>query len=65
MNNNPRPHLPRQQRLAFTKNKIGPRLPPEVDREVCVLLARMLVEVVRLESHNEKEGVSCERQDPR
>lgn len=64
MNENQLPHPPRQHRLEFTRNKIGPCFPRAVDREVRALLAPLLVEVVRLESDNDAQGNEDERQDP-
>ncbi len=57
-------HPPRQSRLEFTRNTIGPRFSRAVDREVQALLAQLLVEVIRLESDNDPQGGEHERQDP-
>ena len=54
---------PRQKRLEFASNQVGPQFPPAIQREVQALLAQLLVQVVRLESDT-TQGEEDERQDP-
>ncbi len=63
MNRNPLFHLPGQQALEFTRNKMGPRLSRAVFREVEALLAQLLVEVVRNEAANDTQRGEHERED--
>lgn len=62
MSKNHRLH-PRQRRIEFTRNTMGPRFSRAIDREVQALLAQLLVEVVRLESNNGLQRGEHERQD--
>ena len=43
-------HPPRQRRLEYASNKIGPRFSRAIKEEIQTLLAQLLVEVVRMES---------------
>ncbi len=45
-------HPPRQRRLEFASNKIGPRFSQTIHNELQTLLAQLLVEVVRRESES-------------
>lgn len=56
-------HPPRQRRLEYASNQIGPRFSRTVKDEIQTLLAQLLVEVVRLESES-TQGDEDERQDP-
>lgn len=56
-------HPPRQRRLEYASNKIGPRFSRAISEEIKTLLAQLLAEVVRLESVS-PQGDDDERQDP-